>query len=147
MFENTNNENLEKDSLVEEDKSNLNDILETTETIEKSDEPEVKEAEKTTAIKAPKPEEYKPGLGYVENGILGSTVVPKSSAKKPAKPEKKAKNNDTVAVHSTRNVTWPNVGKVYTGYNIVSKAAAEQWLKRDHVRLATPEEVAKEFGL
>jgi hypothetical protein len=52
-----------------------------------------------------------------------------------------------VAVHSTRNVTWPNVGKVYTGYNIVTQEAADKWKTRDHIRIATPEEVAKEFGL
>lgn len=51
-----------------------------------------------------------------------------------------------LAVFSTRNVTLPGVGKVYRGYNIVSEAEAEQWLKRDHIRLATPEEIAQEFG-
>jgi hypothetical protein len=38
------------------------------------------------------------------------------------------------------------VGKVYRGYNIVEKDAAEKWLTRSHIRTATPEEVAKEFG-
>ena len=69
-----------------------------------------------------------------------------------AKPEvkpvvKKAeKKEDTVAIHSSKNVTWSGVGKVYIGYNIVSKEASEKWLTRDHTRLATPEEVAQEFG-
>jgi hypothetical protein len=31
------------------------------------------------------------------------------------------------------------------GYNIVTKEQADKWLTRDHTRLATPEEVAKEF--
>jgi hypothetical protein len=38
------------------------------------------------------------------------------------------------------------VGKVYRGYNIVTKEQADKWLTRDHIRLATPEEVAQEFG-
>lgn len=84
-------------------------------------------------------------VGLVGNGAIGSVSAPrpkKSTAKKSA-PAKKA---DTVAVFSTRNVTWNGVGKVYRGYNIVEKAAADKWLTRDHIRLATPEEVAKEFG-
>ena len=52
----------------------------------------------------------------------------------------------TVAVHSTKNVSWSEVGKVYRGYNIVTPQQAEKWLTRNHIRLATPEEVAKEFG-
>jgi hypothetical protein len=51
-----------------------------------------------------------------------------------------------VALFSTKNVTWSEVGKVYRGYNIVEKDAAEKWLTRSHIRIATPEEVAKEFG-
>lgn len=61
--------------------------------------------------------------------------------------EQKATDSDKVAVHSTRNVTWNGVGKVYTGYNIVTQEQADKWLTRDHIRLATPQEVAKEFGL
>jgi hypothetical protein len=38
------------------------------------------------------------------------------------------------------------VGKVYTGINIVEKDAADKWLTRSHITVATPEEVAKEFG-
>jgi hypothetical protein len=38
------------------------------------------------------------------------------------------------------------VGKIEKGYNIVTKAAAEKWLTRSHVREATPEELAREYG-
>jgi hypothetical protein len=72
--------------------------------------------------------------------------VPKTLEKKPAVATKKTAKKDIVAVHSTRNVTWNGVGKVYIGYNIVSKEAADQWVTRDHIRLATPEEVAREYG-
>jgi hypothetical protein len=84
-----------------------------------------------------------PALGNV-NGAIGVTTAPKES-KKPAK-KSSAPKKDTVALYSTKNVTWPGVGKVYRGYNIVEKDAAEKWLTRSHIRTATPEEVAKEFG-
>ena len=80
------------------------------------------------------------GMGSVVNGVIGTTQVEKAP-EKPAAPQKK-----TVAIHSTKNVSLPGVGKVYRGYNIVTPDQAEAWLKRSHIRLATPEEVAKEFG-
>jgi len=57
------------------------------------------------------------------------------------------KEYDKVAIHSTKNVYMPGVGKVLKGYNIVKREAAEKWLARDHVREATPEEIAREYGL
>lgn len=84
------------------------------------------------------------GVGPVANGAIGVTTMPKAPAKKAA--TKKPAKEDSVAIFSTRNVTWEGVGKVYRGYNIVSKEAADQWLTRNHVRIATPEEVAREFG-
>jgi hypothetical protein len=80
------------------------------------------------------------GMGSVANGVIGATQVERTP-EKPAAPQKK-----TVAIHSTKNVSLPGVGKVYRGYNIVTPDQAEEWLKRSHIRLATPEEVAKEFG-
>lgn len=82
-------------------------------------------------------------LGNV-NGAIGTTTAP--AAKKAATPKKEKKTKETVAVFSTKNVTWPGVGKVYLGYNIVGKEESEKWLTRAHIRIATPEEVAKEFG-
>jgi hypothetical protein len=98
------------------------------------------------AIEAPvyeAPEEVQ-ALGSVAEGVIGATTAPKApEKKKPAKPESK---KDKVAIYSTKNVTWSEVGKVYRGYNIVDKDAADKWLTRSHIRVATPEEVAKEFG-
>jgi hypothetical protein len=89
------------------------------------------------------PEEVQ-ALGSVADGVIGATTAPKAAPrKKSAKPEEK---KETVAIFSTKNVTWPEVGKVYRGYNIVEKDAAEKWLTRSHIRSASPEEVAKEFG-
>lgn len=87
-------------------------------------------------------------LGSVVDGVLGVSTAPKSAPKASSrKASKKSEEpEEKVAVHSTRNVTWEGVGKVYRGYNIVSKDAAEKWLTRSHIRIATPEEVAKEFG-
>jgi hypothetical protein len=138
MSEKENNENELLDVVVEETKEDS--VKETPKAVveEVPAEPEV--------IEAPKQEE-KPGLGYVENGVMGSTVVPKSYDKKPVVSTKKTGKKDVVAVYSTRNVTWNGVGKVYTGYNIVSKEAADKWATRDHIRIATPEEVAREYGI
>lgn len=98
------------------------------------------------AISAPAysaPEEVQ-ALGAVAEGVIGATTAVKASPrKKETKPQVK---KDTVAIHSTKNVTWPGVGKVYRGYNIVEKELADQWLTRSHIRIATPDEVAKEFG-
>jgi hypothetical protein len=53
----------------------------------------------------------------------------------------------STAIHSTKNVSWAGVGNVKRGYNIVSQEVAEKWLTRSHIRIATPEEVAREYGL
>jgi hypothetical protein len=85
-----------------------------------------------------------PNVSVVSNddNVIGSG----SADKKEIAKSKTAKEKNTVAVHSTRNVTWAGVGKVYRGYNIVTKEASDKWLTRDHIRLATPEEVARDFG-
>ena len=83
------------------------------------------------------------GVGPVANGAIGVTSSVPEPKKTSSKPSKK---KDTVALFSTKNVTWNGVGKVYRGYNIVDADAAEKWKTRDHIRVATPEEVAKEFG-
>lgn len=88
-------------------------------------------------------EELKSSVVGLKSGAIGSGSADRPAKKSNPKAEPKA---ETVAIHSTRNVTWNEVGKVYRGYNIVSKSAADKWLTRDHTRLATPEEVAREFG-
>lgn len=156
MSENANNE--KEESLLIDD---VKDVKESTQIVEESVE-DIKESKddkisekienvkveeakpQPQAIVTPEPVEEKPGLAYVANGVLGSTKVAKTEPKPVVK--KVTKKEETVAIYSSRNVTWNGVGKVYTGYNIVSKTAADQWLNRDHVRLATPEEVAREYG-
>jgi len=83
------------------------------------------------------------GITSVENGVIGTGKV----VRKPkATDVKETVKEEKFAVYSTKNVTWSGVGKVYRGYNIVTKQAADMWITRDHARLATPEEVAREFG-
>jgi hypothetical protein len=90
-----------------------------------------------------------------EAPVVEAPVVVEEPVKEvaaPAKPEVKVEKTvapakgDTVAIYSSRSVLWPGVGNVVRGYNIVSAEAAKLWLKRNHTRVATPEEVAKEYG-
>jgi hypothetical protein len=99
--------------------------------------------EETTAITVPnKGGKKKSSLGGVANSdTIGLAEEP---AKKPATKAKAKKA--TVAIYSERNMRWSDVGEIKKGYNIVSPQAAEKWLTRKHVREATPEEVASEYG-
>jgi hypothetical protein len=102
----------------------------------------------TAASKRAKPKTEKDVIGQTESGAIGVTskkIEPKKVASADSKATKK-KKADKVAIYSERNVSWSEVGKVYRGYNIVTQAQADKWLTRSHCRLATPEEVAKEFG-
>jgi hypothetical protein len=83
-------------------------------------------------------------VGAIETGAIG--VTKSTPKKKTAATAPKKEKVATVALHSTRNVVWEGVGKISTGYNILPKAIAEKWLTRSHVREATPEEVAREYG-
>lgn len=64
---------------------------------------------------------------------------------KSVKKESSKKSKD-IALHSTRNLFWNEIGELKTGYNIVSKEASEKWLTHKAVRLATPEEIASYYG-
>jgi hypothetical protein len=84
-------------------------------------------------------------VGSIETGAIGVTKsTPKKKTAAPAAPKKE--KEVTIAVHSTRNVVWEGLGKIAKGYNILPKAVAEKWLTRSHVREATPEEIAREYG-
>jgi len=77
-----------------------------------------------------------------EENVIGSASANKKEAVKPAA----EKEQEKVAIHSNKNVSWSGVGTLSRGYNIVTKAAAEKWLTRYYTRIATPEEVARDFG-
>lgn len=102
----------------------------------------------TAASKRKTPKTEKEVIGQTANGAIGvetKKIEPKKVASSNGKSSAK-KKEDKVAIYSERNVSWTSVGKVYRGYNIVTQAQADKWLTRSHCRLATPEEVAKEFG-
>jgi hypothetical protein len=99
-------------------------------------------------ITAPVADQVVPGLGPVADGVMGSSLVSKTEKPKVSTSKSKAGDTDKVAIFSTKHVTWAAIGsKVYRGYNIVKPEHADKWLTKDFIRLATPEEVAKEFGL
>jgi hypothetical protein len=86
-------------------------------------------------------------VGSVANGAIGATTAKRESRTESApKSAKVAKDDKTIAIKSTKNVSWVGVGKVSTGINIVSQKEADQWLTRDHITLVTPEQVKSEFG-
>ena len=85
-----------------------------------------------------------------ENGILGSnaanSALNEGGMDLDASVLKEPKKVDEVALYSHRNMRWELVGELEHGFNIVSKEAAEKWVTRKGVRVATPKEVAKHFG-
>ena len=93
-------------------------------------------------VEAPKAEEPVQSLGFTKTGAIGSMAA--DGPKKDIKPS--ADLSEKVAIHSTRSVRWEEVGAISKGYNILTKAQADKWLTRSHVRIATPEEVQKAFG-
>jgi hypothetical protein len=93
-------------------------------------------------VEAPAAEEPVQSLGFTETGAIGSMA-----ADGPSKTIKSDVDlSEKVAIHSTKSVRWEEVGAISKGYNIVTKAQADKWLTRSHVRIATPEEVKKAFG-
>ncbi len=94
-------------------------------------------------VEAPEAEEPVQSLGFTKTGAIGSMAA--DGPKKEPKPAS-ADLGEKVAVHSTKSVRWEEVGALTKGYNIVTKAQADKWLTRSHVRIATPEEVKKAFG-
>jgi hypothetical protein len=94
-------------------------------------------------VEAPAAEEPVQSLGFTKTGAIGSMA-----ADGPKKEPKAASVDisEKVALHSTKSVRWEEVGAISRGYNIVTKAQADKWLTRKHVRIATPEEVKKAFG-
>ena len=105
-------------------------------------EPVVEVAVEAAVVEAPPAEEPVQSLGFTETGAIGSMAADG--------PSKKIKTevdlSEKVAIHSTRSVRWEEAGAISKGYNIVTKAQADKWLTRSHVRIATPEEVKKAFG-
>ncbi len=56
-------------------------------------------------------------------------------------------DNNVIGSSRTKSEGGKKFGKINKGYNIFPKDVANKWLKRNYVRLATPEEVAEEYGI
>lgn len=85
----------------------------------------------------------KQALGQIADGVMGvgiSDDEPKVSSKTQKKNAKK------VAVYSSKNLFWSEVGRLLKGYNIVTEEQAEKWLTNKNTRMATPEEVAGAYS-
>ena len=105
-------------------------------------EPVVEAPVAEAVVEAPAAKEPVQSLGFTETGAIGSMA-----ADGPSKTIKSDVDlSEKVAIHSTKSVRWEEVGAISKGYNILTKAQADKWLTRSHVRIATPEEVQKAFG-
>ena len=60
--------------------------------------------------------------------------------------EKIDKDQEKVAVHSSKNLFKYGLGELKIGYNIVTKEASDFWTTHKAVRIATPEEVANAYN-
>jgi hypothetical protein len=107
---------------------------------------EVVEVKEDEVISSPEPvASSEPALAPVSDGVIGTGTKKASSKKKSAAKGDTSPKPETVAIYSTRNVTWIGVGRVLKGLNLVTKEQADKWATRDHIRLADPKEVAKEL--
>lgn len=79
------------------------------------------------------------------DGVIGSKAADRVFDK-PVQMEIKRDDSNKVALWSNKNIRWSGIGTLSKGYNIVTKEAAEQWLVREGIREATPEEVATHYG-
>jgi hypothetical protein len=80
----------------------------------------------------------------VQQNSFGAISSARADAPKVDKPST-TKETEKVAIFSTKNVSWAGVGRIGKGYNIVTRSDANKWLTREHVREATPEEIAESF--
>lgn len=63
------------------------------------------------------------------------------------RPDSVKGNPNKTALYCNRNIYWNQVGRLKKGYNIVNDIHVDKWLSLKGVRVATPAEVAKEYGV
>ena len=137
-------------SFLSEDKQDLDlsFVDENVESVLAELDQEAAEENKEDVVTLPESKAEKTTVESVENNVVGTSTKTTKTAKNPKLTTvKKEGKPEKVAIHSSKNASWNGVGSVYRGYNIVLPEHAEKWLTRNHIRPATPEEVAKEFGL
>jgi len=79
--------------------------------------------------------------------VMGRTGITTKSPKKPRKVTPKPVESDKALVYSTGNITFPGVGELKFGFNVVSKTAAAKWVTLKKVREATVDEVKEFYGV
>jgi hypothetical protein len=141
------------DEILSNNPEESEDVVEAVEPEEKLAEevkPEEEPAPEADAnvILAEEPVEELPAITHVENGVIGTGTVKKKSTAKKTEPKVEGEDpGNTLAVYSLKNLHWPGVGSLLRGYSVIPAKTAEKWVSRNkNVRLATPEEVAEEFG-
>lgn len=82
-------------------------------------------------------------IATTNNGAIGSGPADRKPKLKAAETQQPTKT----AVYSDKNILVEGLGKINKGYNIFPKDVADSWLSKNFVRLATPEEVAEEYGV
>ena len=98
-------------------------------------------------ITAPKPARAprKSNVKTDDNNTIGSNAAD-VALESVENNEPEDKSEEKVAVWSRKNMRWAGVGSLTSGYNIVTKEAAEKWYTLNGVREATPEEIATFYG-
>ena len=96
---------------------------------------------------APKPTRKSNINSDKEEKTVSSRAADAALAKKPSNVKKEEpKKEEKVALWSSKNIRWTGTGTLAKGYNIVTKEAADKWLKKQGIRKATPEEIATYYG-
>ena len=96
---------------------------------------------------APKPTRKSNINSDKEEKTVSSRAADAALAKKPSNvKEEEPKKEEKVALWSSKNIRWTGTGTLAKGYNIVTKEAADKWLKKQGIRKATPEEIAAYYG-
>lgn len=80
------------------------------------------------------------------NNVIGSGAADRALQKLVVSEPVQQDQSNKVALWADKNMRWQDVGTIVKGYNIVTKEAAEKWLKKGFAREATPEEVAAYYG-
>ena len=90
------------------------------------------------------PEQNEDGVGALIMGKGGVTQKASRKPRKKAAPVEIA--DDKTIVYSAGNISWPGVGTLKAGFNLVSKEAGKQWTTLKRVREASIEEVKEFYG-
>ena len=139
----------EEDLNVEDVKTAVETVAEENPVIENVKVEEVVNDDNQKVITGPAKKKTSKSSNMQKNSdsVLGSKAADKALAKIVIEEKEEPKNvSEKVALWSNKNVRWSDVGSLNKGYNIVTEGASENWLSRDGIRKATPEEVATYFG-